>query len=103
MAAMTEKQMKQKQVSEAETETGRKRKPRQRAVLEDGVYTAEFGTDSSMFHVNEANDKKESSRYKDGKMTIHVVFPRRSVNLFAWEPRMPRRTEQRSLSRPQIQ
>ena len=26
--------------------------------LEDGVYTAEFGTDSSMFHVNEANDKK---------------------------------------------
>lgn len=32
--------------------------------LEDGVYTAEFGTDSSMFHVNEANDKKESSRSK---------------------------------------
>ena len=26
--------------------------------MEDGVYTAEFDTDSSMFHVNEANDKK---------------------------------------------
>ena len=24
-------------------------------VLEDGVYSAEFDTDSSMFHVNEAN------------------------------------------------
>ena len=27
--------------------------------LEDGVYTAEFDTDSGMFHVNEANDGKE--------------------------------------------
>ena len=40
--------------------------------LEDGVYTAEFDTDSSMFHVNEANDKKGELTVKDGKMTIHV-------------------------------
>ena len=26
--------------------------------LEDGTYTAEFDTDSSMFHVNEASDGK---------------------------------------------
>ena len=42
--------------------------------LEDGVYTAEFGTDSSMFHVNEANDKKGELTVKDGKMTIHVTL-----------------------------
>ena len=28
--------------------------------LEDGTYTAEFKTDSGMFHVNEANDGKGS-------------------------------------------
>ena len=38
-------------------------------VLEDGVYTAEFDTDSSMFHVNEANDGKGELTVKDGKMT----------------------------------
>ena len=38
--------------------------------LEDGVYTAEFDTDSSMFHVNEANDEKGELTVKDGKMTI---------------------------------
>ena len=36
-------------------------------VLEDGVYTAEFDTDSSMFHVNEANDGKGELTVKDGK------------------------------------
>ena len=52
--------------------------------LEDGVYTAEFGTDSSMFHVNEANDKKGELTVKDGKMTIHVsLVSKKIVNLFA--------------------
>ena len=51
--------------------------------LEDGVYTAEFGTDSSMFHVNEANDGKGTLTVKDGKMTIHVSLVSKSiVNLF---------------------
>ena len=49
-------------------------------VLEDGVYTAEFDTDSSMFHVNEANDGKGELTVKDGKMTIHVSL--NSINLF---------------------
>ena len=40
--------------------------------LEDGTYTAEFKTDSGMFHVNEANDGKGTLTVKDGKMTIHV-------------------------------
>ena len=53
------------------------------AVLEDGVYTAEFDTDSNMFHVNEANDGKGTLTVKDGKMTIHVSLVSKSiVNLF---------------------
>ena len=52
--------------------------------LEDGVYTAEFDTDSSMFHVNEADDKKGKLTVKDGKMTIHVsLVSKKIVNLFA--------------------
>ena len=42
--------------------------------LEDGTYTADFNTDSNMFHVNEA---------KDGKMTIHVsLVSKNIVNVF---------------------
>ena len=51
--------------------------------LEDGVYTAEFDTDSSMFHVNEANDGKGELTVKDGKMIIHVSLnSKKIVNLF---------------------
>ena len=51
--------------------------------LEDGTYTAEFDTDSNMFHVNEANDGKGTLTVKDGKMTIHVSLVSKSiVNLF---------------------
>ena len=54
------------------------------AQLEDGVYTAEFKTDSNMFHVNEANDGKGVLTVKDGKMTIHVsLVSKHNVNLFA--------------------
>ena len=52
--------------------------------LEDGVYTAEFDTDSGMFHVNEANDGKGTLTVKDGKMTIHVSLASKKIlNLFA--------------------
>ena len=47
--------------------------------LEDGTYTAEFKTDSGMFHVNEANDGKGTLTVKDGKMTIHITL--RSTNI----------------------
>lgn len=45
-------------VSEAETGDRQRDRNRGRGVLEDGTYTAEFDTDNSMFHVNEANDGK---------------------------------------------
>lgn len=51
--------------------------------LSDGVYSAEFDTDGSMFHVNEAYDGKGILTVKDGKMTIHVTLPsKNTVNLF---------------------
>ena len=40
------------------------------AALPDGVYTAEFDTDSGMFHANEACDGKGTLTVKDGKMTM---------------------------------
>ena len=43
----------------------------------------EDGTDSGMFHVNEANDGKGTLTVKDGKMTIHVsLVSKKIVNLF---------------------
>ena len=53
------------------------------AALPDGVYTAEFDTDSGMFHANEACDGKGTLTVKDGKMTIHVsLVSENIVNLF---------------------
>lgn len=52
--------------------------------LEDGVYTANFETDSSMFHVNEADEGKGTLTVKDGQMTIHVrLVSKNIVNLYA--------------------
>ena len=51
--------------------------------LADGVYTAVFDTDSSMFHVNEVCNGRGTLTVKDGKMTIHIVMPSKNVvNLF---------------------
>ena len=49
------------------------------ATLEDGTYTADFNTDSSMFQVNEMYDGKGTLTVKDGKMTIHITL--RSTNI----------------------
>ena len=51
--------------------------------LADGVYTADFNTDSSMFHANEACDGKGTLTVEDGVMTIHVSLVSKTiVNLF---------------------
>ena len=69
---------------DAETADDKDASADKESTLEDGVYTAEFDTDSSMFHVNEANDKKGELTVKDGKMTIHVsLVSKKIVNLFA--------------------
>lgn len=51
--------------------------------LADGVYTAEFHTDSSMFHVSEACDGKGTLTVRDGQMTIHVSLASKNIlNLY---------------------
>ena len=53
------------------------------ASLPDGIYSAEFHTDSSMFHVNEAYHDVGTLTVKDGSMTIHITMPSKNVlNLF---------------------
>ena len=64
-------------VSEAASE------PAAEAALPDGVYTADFDTDSSMFHANEANAGKGTLTVKDGQMTFHVsLASKKIVNLY---------------------
>ena len=54
-----------------------------KAPIEDGTYTAEFKTDSTMFHVNEACDGKGTLTVKDGEMTIHVSLTSKKIlNLY---------------------
>lgn len=51
--------------------------------LADGVYSAKFETDSSMFHVNEANEGKGVLKVENGEMTIHVsLVSKNIVSLF---------------------
>jgi hypothetical protein len=51
--------------------------------ISDGKYEAKFTTDSSMFHVNEANDDMGVLTVKDGQMTIHVSLAGDGIlNLF---------------------
>ena len=55
----------------------------EQAMLEDGVYLAEFDTDSSMFHVSEACDGKGTLTVENGQMTIHVSLASQNiVNLY---------------------
>jgi hypothetical protein len=51
--------------------------------LADGVYTADFITDSSMFHVNEVNDGKGVLTVEGKKMTIHVSLASKSIVMFS--------------------
>lgn len=52
-------------------------------ILEDGIYSAKFDTDSSMFHVNESKEGLGTLTVKDGEMTIHVSLASKGIlNLF---------------------
>lgn len=53
------------------------------AALADGVYTADFNTDSGMFHANEACDGKGTLTVQDGAMTFHVsLVSKKIMNLY---------------------
>lgn len=52
-------------------------------MLKDGVYLADFDTDSSMFQVNEALDGKGTLTVKNGEMTIHISLKSKKIlNLY---------------------
>ncbi len=77
----SEKQTEEK--TEKETEADTKTAVSDSDELADGVYIADFNTDSSMFHVNEACDGKGTLTVKDGEMTIHISLPSKKIlNLY---------------------
>jgi predicted small lipoprotein YifL len=51
--------------------------------LEDGTYTVDFNTDSTMFHINDAYDGKATLTVEDGQGTVHIVLVSKNiVNLY---------------------
>ncbi len=55
----------------------------QKTVLEDGIYTVDFDTDSGMFHVSEACDGKGTLTVTDGEMMLHISLASKNIlNLF---------------------
>ena len=78
-ASETQAQTEETQAAESAAETTADTKTAEAAVLEDGTYTADFNTDSSMFQVNETCDGKGTLTVEDGKMTIHITL--RSTNI----------------------
>lgn len=49
------------------------------APLSDGIYTAAFTTDSSMFHINEAYEGRGILTVENGKMTIHITLGSKNI------------------------
>lgn len=57
--------------------------PAQEENLADGIYTAVFTTDSSMFQVNEACEGRGTLTVKDGEMMLHVSLSSKNIlNLY---------------------
>lgn len=53
------------------------------AKLKDGIYTAEFTTDSSMFRVNETCEGRGTLTVENGEMTIHITLGSKKIlNLY---------------------
>ena len=81
-AAMTEEASADSKTAVTE-ETSEDKDKTPKCELDDGIYTAEFNTDSGMFHVNEVYDGKGTLTVKDGKMTLHITLNSKNiVNLF---------------------
>ena len=78
----TVKETETEKETESKTEADTKAAVSESDELADGVYTADFNTDSSMFHVNEACDGKGALTVKDGEMTIHVSLTSKKILIF---------------------
>ena len=54
------------------------------AIPEDGVYTVDVTTDSTMFHLNETANDQGTLAVENGKMTLHITLVSKNiVNLYA--------------------
>lgn len=68
-------------ISESDEEAGQNQES---AALPDGIYTAEFKTDSTMFHVNETCEGRGTLTVVDGAMTIHITLGSKNIiNLYS--------------------
>lgn len=76
----TEKPQGQEQAQEEQPQTNAPEDGQAPAVsLADGLYTAAFETDSSMFHLNESCEGRAQLCVEDGVMTIHVPLVSKSI------------------------
>ena len=51
--------------------------------LADGIYTVDFDTDNSMFHVSEACNGKGTLTVENGEMTVHISLASKNIiNLY---------------------
>lgn len=72
-----------KDVGESKKDNIQEQEAEEKNQLPDGVYTAEFKSDSSMFHVNEACEGRGTLSVEKGKMTIHIsLVSKNIVNLY---------------------
>ena len=70
-------------VSVSENEETKEESEEEKAELEDGVYSADFTTDNSMFRVSEACEGKGTLTVENGEMTIHISLGSKNiVNLY---------------------
>lgn len=81
--AENDKEVETEEAPEAENNTDEKETEKSASELPDGVYSAEFHTDSSMFHVSEACDGKGTLTVENGEMTIHISLGSKKIlNLY---------------------
>jgi hypothetical protein len=76
----------QQKVSEPDTQTAATELTQEAEAaqeLADGIYTVDFDTDSTMFHVNEACEGKGTLTVSDGQMSVHIsLVSKNIVNLY---------------------
>ena len=73
----------EKTETEVSTEVLTEVSTEEKTEIPDGVYTVDFDTDSSMFHVSEACNGKGTLTVENGEMTIHVsLMSKKIVNLY---------------------
>ena len=79
----TEDSSDSKVVPDAESNQEAELESQIKAELPDGVYTVDFDTDSSMFHVSEACNGKGTLTVENGEMTVHIsLVSKNIINLY---------------------